>query len=137
MSSRLVLDASAALEVVLLRPSAAGILDLLDQAGVVYAPDLFATETANALWKHVKSGGLRREEAFDLLEEACDLVDSFLIARDLAPEALATAIAHGRPVYDSLYAVAARRTGATVVTLDQRLKRLLDAMKVPSEMPGL
>ncbi len=34
--------------------------------------------------------------------------------------------------FDALYAVTARREGAAVCTIDQRLARLLEAMRVPT-----
>ena len=36
------------------------------------------------------------------------------------------------PVYDLLYAVLARRTGCTVLTMDERLKKLLGQMGIHS-----
>jgi len=47
-------------------------------------------------------------------------------------EALATATVFDHPVYDARYAVTARREGAAVCTIDQRLARLLEAMQVPT-----
>ncbi len=136
MSVRLVLDASAALEAVLNRGFAPQVLDLVEEATVAYAPDLFAAEVANALWKHARAGDIDREQAHDALHLALALVDELVPAADLAAEALATAIAHAHPVYDALYVVAAMRSGATVCTLDRRLAALLDAMKAPVELIG-
>ena len=84
------------------------------------------------MWKHVRAGDLEREDAQTALEEALQLVDSLTESRDLVSEALVAASAFDHPVYDTLYAVLARRTGAAVCTLDRRLKRLLDEMRVLS-----
>ncbi|MCD4747844.1 MAG: type II toxin-antitoxin system VapC family toxin [Thermoanaerobaculales bacterium] len=132
MRTRLVLDASAALEAVLRRPGGVAVLDAVEGAHNVTAPGLFAAEVANALWKHVRAGDLEREDAQTALEEALQLVDSLTESRDLVSEALVAASAFDHPVYDTLYAVLARRTGAAVCTLDRRLKRLLDEMRVLS-----
>lgn len=64
MSSRIVLDASAALEAVLSGPSAMRILDVLAEASIVLAPDLFSSEVANSLWKYVRRGDVKAEEVF-------------------------------------------------------------------------
>ena len=136
MSGRLVLDASAALEAVLNRACAPRVLDLVEGAAAVYAPDLCAAEVANALWKHARAGDIDREKAHDALGLALALVDDLVPAADLAAEALATSIAHAHPVYDALYAVAAMRSGATVCTLDHRLAALLEALKAPVELIG-
>ena len=52
--------------------------------------------------------------------------------RELMIEALHQAVALSHPVYDLLYAVLARRTGAGVLTCDRRLATLLDSLGVPS-----
>lgn len=136
MSRRVVLDGSAATEAVVPRRNAGQVLDLVEGALQVSAPDLYAAEVANAIWKHTKGGDLDAEDAQTALESCLELIDVFEPTLDLAPEALATAVAHDHPVYDALYAVAARRGGATMCTLDGRLAQLLDAMAIPYVLPG-
>ena len=132
MSRLLVLDASAAIEAVLGRSQALEIVEYLEHADRVTVPDLYFAEIANALWKYVRNGDLPLEDAQTMLSIATSLPDDVLPARELATEALATATAFDHPVYDALYAVTARREGAAVCTLDQRLARLLEAMRVPN-----
>ena len=134
MSHDLVLDASAALEAVLGRTKAVVVLDFIETANTVRAPELYSAEVANALRKHVRAGDLELEEAQKALRIALDLIDSTTPSRELAVEALATAAAYDHPVYDALYAITARRTGATVCTLDRRLAALLEATRVPVEL---
>jgi predicted nucleic acid-binding protein len=132
VSRLLVLDASAAIEAVLGRSQALEIVEHLEHADRVAVPDLYFAEIANALWKYVRNGDLLLEDAQTMLSIATSLPDDVLPARELATEALATATAFDHPVYDALYAVTARREGAAVCTLDQRLARLLEAMRVPT-----
>jgi len=132
VSQRVVLDASAAIEVLLGRSGAESILDLLELSDRVFVPDLFFAEVGNALWKYTEAGEMLPHEAQDLLELAAGMADETAPAEDLAAEALDTAAAFGHPVYDALYAVLARRKGAAVCTLDQRLGELLAAMRVPA-----
>ena len=134
MSHDLVLDASAALEAVLGRTKAVVVLDFIETANTVRAPELYSAEVANALRKHVRAGDLELEEAQKALRIALDLIDSTTPSRELAEEALATAATYDHPVYDALYAITARRTGATVCTLDRRLAALLEATRVPVEL---
>ncbi|MCU0304180.1 MAG: type II toxin-antitoxin system VapC family toxin [Thermoanaerobaculales bacterium] len=134
MSHRLVLDASASLEAVLGRPQAAAVLDRVERATVVRAPDLYGAEVANALWKHVKAGDLDLSQALTALQAALDIVDATIPSADLAEEALATAAAFDHPVDDALYLVAARRSGATICTRDRRLAELAAATRVPVEV---
>ena len=136
MRSILVLDASAAIGAVRLSSSAAGVLRLCGEASSVMAPSLFASEVANGLWKYVASGSLQRDEAVDALGEALDLVDLLVPDRDLVEEALVAAVRYRHPVYDLLYAVLARRHGAAVLTLDERLRSLLAQMGVDALPAG-
>jgi predicted nucleic acid-binding protein len=130
MSADLVLDASAALEAVLGRSGASRVLGLIESAATVRAPDLYAAEVGNALWKHVKAGDLDLERAQIALRAALDVVDVMLPSDEIVEEALATAEAYDHPVYDALYLVTARRSGATVCTRDRRLTALLDETRV-------
>lgn len=61
-----------------------------------------------------------------------DLVDDWTPIHPLAPAALEIAAVHEHPVYDMLYAILARRLGATVVTRDRKLARILDTLEIPS-----
>lgn len=135
MSRIIVLDASAALEAVLAQDHSEPILDLLEEADSVVVPDLYFAEVANALWKYVKSEEINQDSAQERLDLASSLADIVLPATDLASEALAIATAFAHPVYDALYAVSARRKGATVCTLDRRLAKLLEEMRIPVWQP--
>jgi len=117
---------------VLGRPLALRIVEHLEHADRVTVPDLYFAEIANALWKYVRTGDLTTDEAQDMLSIGSALPDDVLPAQELATEALATANAFNYPVYDALYAVTARREGAAVCTIDQRLVKLLEAMRVPT-----
>jgi len=130
MTSRLVLDASAALRLVLGMPEAGKLLDVLSESAVVIVPELFCAEVANGLWKYAAGGHLALDEALKRFDEAVALADSFVPDRTLAVEALAEAAQRQHPVYDLLYVVAARRHGARVLTLDERLAKLARTMGV-------
>ncbi len=128
---RIVLDASAALAAVIRRPGAVGVLDVLASASIVLAPDLFASEIANGLWKYVSAGELTGDEAAIGLDTALDLVERFVPTTELAQEALREAAHYRHPVYDLCYAIAARREGCAVLTIDSRLQTLLKKMGIP------
>ena len=127
---RLVLDASAAVRLVMRAESAGQVVEHISAASVVAAPSLYGSEVANALWKYVKSGSLELETALERYEEAIDLIDDFTADRELATEALAEAVRYRHPVYDLIYAVLARRTGCALLTMDSRLKALLGQMGI-------
>ena len=128
--SRLVLDASAALRLVLGLPEANELAAQLQRTSVVMVPELYCSEVANALWKYVNAGHFDIDAALARFDEALALADSFVPDRTLAVEALAEAAARQHPVYDLLYIVLARRHGARVLTLDARLTELAADMGV-------
>jgi len=121
---RLVLDASAALHVVLRTERGAGMIAALEDSAAVLAPSLFHGEVANALWKYVRAGAMDKQTAMARVEEAFDLVDSFEPDATLVTEALSLAVLHDHPVYDLLYVVLAMRFGARLLSADAKLVRL-------------
>lgn len=139
MSRHLVLDASAAIRLVLKTNGWQTIENELREATTVLVPSLFFAETANALWKHVRAGDLSEDEAQGSYEVLCALVDRPVRSEESASrEALREAVKHEHPVYDLLYATLARQYGCGVVTWDRRLRSLLAKMEVevlPSEGP--
>ena len=118
----LLIDASAAVELVLKRTHSAPISNAVADADLVLAPDLYISEVANALWKHSHITG----ESLDasVLDDAVAIPDEYLPSHHLYREAFAMGVRNAHPVYDCIYLVASQRRAATLVTLDQRLRRL-------------
>ena len=137
MTARAVLDASAAVHLVLNGPHAAHLVTRLEETAIVTTPDLFCSEAANALWKYVRAGEVTLDLALTRLEQAMGLVDGMVPQRTLAPEALIAAAKHQRSVYDMTYAVLARRSGASVITMDRGLALALRDMDIESYCPLL
>jgi predicted nucleic acid-binding protein len=70
---RLVLDTSAAANVLLQTPLAEALINVLDQAQLVLAPTLLHTELVNTLWKQVRFNGLGHDKAIALYQDGIDL----------------------------------------------------------------
>lgn len=117
----LTLDASAAVTVALDTAKHRSTYDRLVSADAVYAPALFVTETANALWKYVNARQMNEENALRLHRDATAMVDQLMDDIGLFPEALALATRLRHPVYDTVYLVVARRTESALVTFDSKL----------------
>ncbi len=126
MALACVLDASAAVRVILGDPAAAAVAEQIREAALVMAPELMLTEVANTLWKLHRAGHLADLDPQQLLAEARDLVDRVEPDRHLQTEALALACHHDHPVYDCLYLALARREAATLISLDRRLQQLAE-----------
>jgi len=126
MAPALVLDASAAVRLIVGDPAAADLAALIREAPLVLAPELMLTEVANTLWKLQRAEPLVGLDPQQLLVDACDLVDRVEPDRLLHVEALALACHLDHPVYDCLYLALARREAATLLTADRRLRQLAE-----------
>jgi predicted nucleic acid-binding protein len=135
LTARAVLDASAAVRLVLNGEHASYVAAKLEETAIVTTPDLFCSEVANALWKYLRTGDLTLELALTRLEQCLGLVDNLIPERTLAPEALAAAARYQHKVYDMMYAVLARRSGATVITTDRAFALRLRDMEIETCCP--
>jgi len=125
-----VLDASAAVRQVIDPSGSPEIFNLVGQAKLVLAPELFVAETANAFWKYLRAASSTREQCELGLGAALELVDEFVPLEPLSREAFDLAATMGRPVYDAFYLVLARRNGAVLATADRQLLRDANALGV-------
>lgn len=117
----IVLDASAATAIARGSAEGKGLEALVLEGERVIAPDLFHCEMANVAWKYHAAGMMSSSEARFLMDAALDLVDEFCSEAPLAREACAESLRWNHPAYDMFYLVLARRTGATLFTLDKKL----------------
>lgn len=125
-----VIDASAAVGLVLALPGTEIFEPLLEEAALVTAPDLYIAEVGNAIWKYRKADLLTMERCELLLEQAVSLPDRIESSSALYQEAFALACRHLHPVYDAIYLILARRTNATILTMDRRLAVLAGQLEI-------
>lgn len=126
MALACVLDASAAVRLILADPAAADLAERVGGAALVLAPELMLTELANTLWKLQRADRLNDLDTQELLAEARELVDRLEPDRHLQAEALALACHLNHPVYDCLYLALARREAASLISSDRRLNALAE-----------
>lgn len=124
-----VLDASAAIELLLSRSGANELSELISKAELVLAPDLYVAEVSKALCKHASSSGDFGSYQ-ELLDDAVALPDDFVDSASLYREAFALSVKHQHPVYDVLYLVVARRNSATMLTVYRRLRFLAAILQI-------
>lgn len=116
-----VLDASAAVELVMARPAQKQVAMILQRCDWVLAPSLFIYEVANTMWKYHRLLKVQMKELEARLRQAMEIVDEYLCAGDLFEEALRLSAQIGQPVYDAVYLVASRRRQASLISLDRRI----------------
>jgi len=126
MALACVLDASAAVRLILADPAAADLAERVGGAALVLAPELMLTELANTLWKLRRADRLNDLDPQELLAEARELVDRLEPDRHLQAEALALACHLNHPLYDCLYLALARREAASLISSDRRLNALAE-----------
>lgn len=120
---RVVLDASAAVEIALNRGKAAHLAGMLDQAEQILAPDLLFPEVVNAIWKEHQLGGLGLSICDEALSILPGLVDTLIPSSEIYREAFLLSRTARRPAYDMFYLALARREDAALLTLDAALKK--------------
>ena len=86
--------------------------------------DLVHAELASIFRKLTRTEGLEPAQTGRYVAEALALVDGFYPIAELRTEALRESIRLNHSTYDLFYFVLARRTGATLFTLDRKLMRL-------------
>jgi len=119
-----VLDTSAAIELIRKKEKAGLIETYLRHSNLIISSDLYKAECANTIWKMAKAGMIKQDELSTLLEQCDKLVYSFIDIKENSAESLFEANRLGHPVYDMLYFTLARRTGATLLTMDRRLTKI-------------
>jgi predicted nucleic acid-binding protein len=121
-----VLDSSAAIELILKREKSKIFRELIASSEKIITSEFFKIEVANVLRKYYKGKYINKDECIKLLELSKNLVDEFvLIDRDYA-EALNEAIRLDYSAYDMLYFILARNNGAVLLTCDGPLNRIAE-----------
>lgn len=88
------------------------------------APTLLYSEATNSMATLERAGVVQKDQALALLKNALSLPDRFVSTEKLWIEAFSEARHLRHPAYDLFYMVLARRNGATLFTLDQKLQKL-------------
>lgn len=118
-----VLDTSAAIEIILGRKHAKKLGEQVAGADWVIAPGLFISEVANVIWKYHQFGDIPIAQCEAVIEETVNLVDEYVDDVMLYKEAFALACQTQTPVYDMFFLALARRNNGYLMTLDKALAR--------------
>ncbi len=125
-----VLDVSAAIEILLNREKRSIYQKVYDSSEWIIAPDLYVSELSNAFWKLHKAGILDDENCLALISSGIDLIYDFIEAADIWKEGFREGVNNRHPVYDMLYAVLARRHDATLLTNDRLLAGICHKLQI-------
>ena len=119
-----VLDASAAIKIILKQSSVIELSGHLKRADWVIAPDIFVSEVTNVYWKYHQFENLPLKICADALQRTIELIDDCIKAEDLYREAFSFSCQVNHSVYDSMYLICARRYDALLLSVDNKLIQL-------------
>lgn len=128
-----VLDASAAIEIVLHRNSADKVAEYVGKADWVIAPTLFIAEVTNVFWKYQKFEDFPFRSSEKGIEQAISIPDDYINELDLYREAFKLACTLNLPVYDMIYLVVARRNNGVLLTMDRQLMKTATKCSIEAE----
>ena len=120
----IVLDASAAMEIIEGSPEGRGLQSLMFENERVISVDFYTAEMGNVIRRMRRYKHFGADEANSLMSSALQLVDEIIPLNDLVDEAFQESIRLDHPLYDMLYFVLARRTAGILFTLDRQLIEL-------------
>ena len=85
--------------------------------------DLAFAEAGNVVWKHVKMGRIKEEDAVKRAEVLKRLVNTSKVyeCKDLLVEALELTVKYDVTVYDAIFVALAQRLNDKLVTTDRKL----------------
>lgn len=126
----IVLDVSAAIQIVLKKEKKDYFADIFKKASWVIAPELYISEMTNTLWKYYKSKILSHEECLLYIQDGLDLIDDYFSEKDMWKEVLAESISNDHPSYGMFYAVLARRNDSTLLSNDKELIQICNNLRI-------
>jgi len=119
-----VLDASAAVGVVLNKQNAENIEKQLEKADYIITPDIFVPEVVNTFWKYHQFEDLPIDKCEYFIDCAINLVDDFIDSKTIYKETFSLSCQVGHSVYDVFYLVTARRNNGYLLSLDHKLNKI-------------
>lgn len=117
--SRYVVDASVVLKWYFNEAYAESALKVIGPENEVIVPELLDAQVGNALWRRVRQGEIKREDAHKVLSNLRRLPLVRVPVTDLAPAALEIASGSTRTFQESLYFALALRERTRLVTADR------------------
>jgi predicted nucleic acid-binding protein len=120
---KLVVDASAAVEIAMDRGKSASFGDQVTAASLVLAPDLIVAEIVNSIWKYHNFHGLSIADCDRAVERSIGLIDEIVPSLQIHREAFLLARSVRKPAYDMFYLALARQRAACLLSADSALRK--------------
>ncbi len=120
---KLVIDASAAVEIAMDRGKSVNFVDQVNGANLVLAPDLIVAEIVNAIWKYHHFHELSTPDCDRAVEKSLALIDEIVPSLQLYREAFLLARSTRKPAYDMFYLALARQRSARLLSADAAMRK--------------
>lgn len=127
-----VLDASAAVEIVLGRKESEKLRGEILKAESVLAPELLVAEVTNTFWKYHQISEMPLDCCEEAVNDALSLVDQLIPMSPLTVEVFSASCMVQHPAYDLFYLVTARRFNARILSLDAKLLQCAKRLGIKS-----
>jgi predicted nucleic acid-binding protein len=126
----IVLDASAAIEIALKRELSNRFRELLRNSDLVLAPDTFPSEITNVFWKYASFSDMPLEQCEKGIDYCIDLIDDYIETKTMCREVFSESIKNNHVSYDLFYLVIARRYNASILSRDNKMKKIAKDLKL-------
>ena len=117
----LIIDVSGAAEILLKKEKSKKFDKVLQEAKIVFAPDIYISELSNVFWKYTVIKNYNKNDCIKYIHDGLDYIDVFIDSRTIWEEAFSEGINNNHSVYDMFYMIAARRHAGTLITNDSTL----------------
>lgn len=132
----IVLDTSAATDLILHGKHSEKIKALLDNCEKVITSELYKAETTNVFWKYVKADLISKSDAVTCITLSQNLIDEYYDISDFSIECLNEALRLDHSTYDMLFLTLAKRSGGTLLTVDKKLSKLASKEGIDTPILG-
>jgi len=116
-----IIDASAAMQVVMISEWTDRIAHLRASTDYFIAPDIYSAEVGNAIWKYYRFSKLGMDASRKFYVLLHELIDVIVPTRMIGTEALEIALTHALTMYDSLYLACALSYRCSLFSIDKKL----------------
>ncbi|KAF0115693.1 MAG: twitching motility protein PilT [Hyphomonadaceae bacterium] len=120
------LDASIVVPLLIPEENSEKIATIVEALDELLYLDFTRIEASNALWKACRTGRIDSSAASTAQEKLFRVCSQTIAANSYLAGALVLSIHINHPIYDCLYAIAARENGAMLVTCDAKFAAKLD-----------
>ena len=119
-----ILDVSGVMHLLLNKNKAEIFDEIIQEADLVLAPNIYISELTNALWKHHTIEGYSINDCINYIDEGLNYINRYVDNYLFWQEAFLEGANNKHSVYDMFYMVVARKYDAVLLTDDSDLARI-------------